>query len=450
MKKRILTQIVLLLLVAIMCMLSSCNMEQFRGEQGATGEKGDTGATGNGIASITTEKVDGGTKVIIQYTDSSMPNVEFIIPDGEKGEQGDKGDKGDQGIKGDTGTGVSKVEIIEDKLVITLSDTTVINLGNIKGDKGNKGEQGEHGVSITAVTLTVDGDLSMTFSSGETIPLGNIKGQDGVDGVGIAEVYIEDGNLYVRKTNETVAVNLGSVKGPKGDKGDQGEQGPKGDKGDKGDTGRGIAKTEIINGHLWITYTDDLENPVDLGKVTEPKYEGTDGLAFYPLPDGTYGVMAGTTLYLEEVIIPSVYNGKAVTRILPYAFENSSINTVTIPNSITVIDKYAFHSSKLKTVTIPESVIEIGAYAFYGTPITDVYFEDPEIWNVTYSYYSNYSKESGKTIREYFDLSNSNTAADLFTTTIKVLSYKQYSGGSNYNYFYNSYDYFARVWKKIG
>ena len=100
MKKRILTQIVLLLLVAIMCMLSSCNMEQFRGEQGATGEKGDTGATGNGIASITTEKVDGGTKVIIQYTDSSMPNVEFIIPNGEKGEQGDKGDKGDQGLQG--------------------------------------------------------------------------------------------------------------------------------------------------------------------------------------------------------------------------------------------------------------------------------------------------------------------------------------------------------------
>ena len=170
MKKRILTQIVLLLLVAIMCMLSSCNMEQFRGEQGATGEKGDTGATGNGIASITTEKVDGGTKVIIQYTDSSMPNVEFIIPDGEKGEQGDKGDKGDQGL--------------------------------------------------------------------------------------------------------------------------QGEKGDKGDNGDTGDAGRGILKTEIIDGCLWITFTDDPENPVNVGRVlpeeTTPPEEDEEEPEEEPLNMGGY------------------------------------------------------------------------------------------------------------------------------------------------------------------
>ena len=145
MKKRILTQIILLLLVATMCVLSSCNIEQLRGETGATGEKGDTGATGNGIASITTEKVDGGTKVIIKYTDSSVANTEFIIPDGEKGDKGEKGEKGDQG--------------------------------------------------------------------------------------------------------------------------DKGEAGEKGDKGDTGEAGRGILKTEIIDGCLWITFTDDPENPVNVGCV---------------------------------------------------------------------------------------------------------------------------------------------------------------------------------------
>ena len=122
MKRRILTQIVLLLLVVSMCVLSSCNLEQFRGEAGATGEKGDTGATGNGIANITTEKVDGGTKVIIQYTDPAMPNAEFIIPDGEKGEQGEQGL---QGIQGETGAqGEQGVQ-------------------GEKGDQGDKGEKGE-------------------------------------------------------------------------------------------------------------------------------------------------------------------------------------------------------------------------------------------------------------------------------------------------------------------
>ena len=106
MKKRILTQIVLLILVAPMCLLSSCNIEQLRGEQGVQGEKGDTGATGatgNGIASITAEKVDGGTKVIVQYTDPALPNIEFMIPDGEKGEQGEQGPAGADGAQGPQG-----------------------------------------------------------------------------------------------------------------------------------------------------------------------------------------------------------------------------------------------------------------------------------------------------------------------------------------------------------
>ena len=64
--------------------------------------------------------------------------------------------------------------------------------------------------------------------------------------------------------------------GDKGDKGDQGEQGAQGiqgpqgiqgEKGDKGDSGRGIVKSEIINGELWVTYSDDPENPVCLGVV---------------------------------------------------------------------------------------------------------------------------------------------------------------------------------------
>ncbi len=158
MKKRILTQIILLLLVATMCVLSSCNMEQFRGEQGATGEKGDTGATGNGIASITTEKVDGGTKVIIQYTDPSVANTEFIIPDGEKGEQGiqgEKGDKGDQGIQGekgedgekgdtgDTGRGILKTEIIDGCLWITFTDDpeNPVNVGRVVPEETTPPEQ---------------------------------------------------------------------------------------------------------------------------------------------------------------------------------------------------------------------------------------------------------------------------------------------------------------------
>ncbi len=120
MKKRILTQIVLLLLVAAMCMLSSCN-------GGTPGPKGDTGETGNGIANIVTERTDGGTKVTIKYTDTSKADVVFVIPDGEKG---------DTGESGADGRGILKTEVIDGCLWVTYTDApnSPVNVGRITAE----------------------------------------------------------------------------------------------------------------------------------------------------------------------------------------------------------------------------------------------------------------------------------------------------------------------------
>lgn len=83
-------------------------------------------------------------------------------------------------LKGDVGVGIYTVEKnIDNELIVVLTDGSVIELGNIKGDRGPQGE----------------------------------KGDKGEDGVGIDEVYILDGNLYVKKSTDTEAINLGSVKG---------------------------------------------------------------------------------------------------------------------------------------------------------------------------------------------------------------------------------------------
>ena len=366
---------------------------------------------------------------------------------GDTGAKGDKGDKGDQGIKGDTGTGVSKVEIIEDKLVITLSDETVINLGNVKGAKGDKGDKGDtgadgnDGVGISAVVIDTDGHLKITLTTGITTDLGNVKGADGQDGVGIDEIYIQDGNLYVKKTTDTTAVNLGSVKGEKGDKGDKGdtgEQGPKGDKGDKGDAGRGIVKTEIIDGHLWITYTNDLDNPVDVGEITTTTTEGTDGLAFYPLDDGTYGVKADPSFPdIEVAEIPATYKGVAVTQILDSAFEDcESLTRVIIPDTVTYIGSNAFLNctnltkayyegnltgwlqvkinngygspcyykarfyvgetlSEISNIQIPSGITTINAFSFYGCQsLTGVEFAKEGVTDIGKTAFANCSNLS--------------------------------------------------------
>jgi hypothetical protein len=66
--------------------------------------------------------------------------------DGKDGADGEDGKDGDDGKDGVDGIGVSTVVINEkNELVITLSNGTVINLGNVKGDKGEAGEDGVDG-----------------------------------------------------------------------------------------------------------------------------------------------------------------------------------------------------------------------------------------------------------------------------------------------------------------
>src|SRR5665213_2177305 len=75
------------------------------------------------------------------------------------------------------------------------------------------------------------------------------------------------------------------------------------------------------------------------------------------------------------VTIPSAINGLPVTSIDYRAFwENSSLTSVTIPNSVTSIGESVFYScSSLTNVTIPDSVINIGYAAFCGcTSLTNV------------------------------------------------------------------------------
>ena len=148
--------------------------------------------------------------------------------------------------------------------------------------------------------------------------------------------------------------------------GENSEQGKSDKDGQDGADGRDIFKMEVIDGDLWVTYADALDAPVNVGSE-EGQPQGSDGLAYYPLSDGTYGVMASTTLYQEKIDIRATCNGKPVTKILPEAFANvANLKEVSIPNSVTTICSNAFNNcSSLTSVTIPDSVTTIGNYAFY-------------------------------------------------------------------------------------
>ena len=126
--------------------------------------------------------------------------------------------------------------------------------------------------------------------------------------------------------------------------------------------GKSIVSTSYENGVLTLVYTDGTSDEFE--KL--PRSEDTEVLEYYPLPDGTYGVKAGTALYLEGIVIPPTHNGKPVTSVLDGAFANATnMKSVIIPDSVINIEKSAFSGcSGLTSVTIPDSVTGIGKGAF--------------------------------------------------------------------------------------
>ena len=91
-------------------------------------------------------------------------------------------------------------------------------------------------------------------------------------------------------------------------------------------------------------------------------------LTFTLLSDDTYEIAAKDVSNIPaEVILPSTYNGKAVTRIGYRAFYNcSSLTSIIIPDSITSIGEKAFYGCGLMSITIPDSVTSIETDAFWS------------------------------------------------------------------------------------
>jgi hypothetical protein len=233
---------------------------------GAVGAKGDTGATGaqgpagNDGVSVATATVSSGD-LIITLSNAQTVNAGNVVGpqgiqglqgiqgiQGATGPQGNVGPAGPQGVQGDPGNDgltVTGATISTNNLVLTLSDSSTLNAGNVRGPvgpAGPAGPQGDGDAGISTATVNGSGNLIVTLNDATTIDAGNVKGDvgdTGPQGVSIASTTLVGTNLVVNYSN-TSTVDLGNIQGPQGDqgvKGDTGDTGPAGSQGATGATG---------------------------------------------------------------------------------------------------------------------------------------------------------------------------------------------------------------------
>ena len=167
-----------------------------------TGDKGDKGDTGNVGVGVKTTEIDENGNLIITLTDDTVHNLGKVV--------GAKGEAGTAGTNGINGTGIKSAHIDADgNLILTFTDGVITNLGKIvgtdgkdgvngkDGTNGKDGKDGKDGLGIKGCRIDDGGDLIITLTDNTTLNAGNISA-------------ISD-NVSVSKPLATAAVSLSGV-----------------------------------------------------------------------------------------------------------------------------------------------------------------------------------------------------------------------------------------------
>lgn len=163
-----------------------------------------------------------------------------------------------------------------------------------------------------------------------------------------------------------------------------------------GSTNEYLFEYEIIDNEVKITkYSEpsaDVEYDIDITQcksyvTNEFDISEEEAISYcnsdieYDLSNGginkeDYDLFGLSNIIVSSTIeIPSMIEGKPVTTIGKYAFNNGQLTSVVIPSSVKTIEYGAFTYNQLTSVTIPNSVTSIGEYAFDKNQLATVRIE---------------------------------------------------------------------------
>ena len=136
-----------------------------------------------------------------------------------------------------------------------------------------------------------------------------------------------------------------------------------------------LATLSVISGALGLAACDDTGSSSNAGSGASSEQNSSveenafsQGIEYTLLDDDTYAVTGIGDCTDTEIVIPSSYNGKAVTSIGDRAFRLCrGLTSIAIPDGITSIGNGAFvNCSNLTSIIIPDSVTSIGVQAFFN------------------------------------------------------------------------------------
>lgn len=130
--------------------------------------------------------------------------------------------------------------------------------------------------------------------------------------------------------------------------------------------------TAVMNGMVLVRGTSSSTPSISGTQVitlTNQATSGSAGLSFTLINGDTeYEVAQGDLTGVTSIVIPALYEGKAVTAIQNYGFASlTNLQTVTLPGSIVSIGDQAFGDcDSLSSISLSSNVAFIGSYAFYS------------------------------------------------------------------------------------
>ena len=132
---------------------------------------------------------------------------------------------------------------------------------------------------------------------------------------------------------------------------------------------------EPVSGQSVIEFIDHIYDENNYCTMCNNK-KPSEGLVYVPAEGGAYYGVAGIgTCTDTDIVIAPTYNGKLVLYVASNAFKgNSSIKSVTIPNTVFTISNNAFSNcASLESITMCDSVTSIKAGAFtYNPSLTSI------------------------------------------------------------------------------